>query len=116
MQTFFIFIEDTRNELIHEYNDCKEAFFRVINDLKHYDYKEGSITPIMLFDQLNRFDKSVIFWGLMNSDISKISFGNENLPTFIRKYLLERMVHFHHYGIINDFDISYKNEIKSVSE
>ena len=105
---------DSRNEFEHEYKLAKKEFSDIYSQLVQFDEFSDSVTPLDLFEGINANDSNVLFWMLMDKkNIIEIN-DNKNLPEFIRKYVVERAVHFCHYGLIEEFQIEFENKLQSI--
>ncbi len=109
-------LEDSKKELEHEFYDCYDSLERMKNQFLNYEKGDDSVTALTLFEGLNRFDKSVIFWGLIKKDLALQILNNRALPKLISTYFIERLAHYVHYGIIEDFEVELKGNQTLLSE
>lgn len=107
--------ENVRDEAIKEVSLARVDMRELIDKLVNFIEFNETLKPIHLFEMLNEYEADSLRWLLVSkNDIDKI-YQNRRLPSFIRKYILERAVHYVHYGIIEDFSMRINGEMRKLS-
>lgn len=103
-------VEDVQNEVIKEVVLAQLDVKQFVDELENFVEFSQSLKPINLFENLNNYEADTLRWMLITPENVNKIYQNRRLPSFIRKYVLERAVHYVHYDILGEFDMRIDGE------
>ncbi len=87
------------SEILH----VKDLIQKLDEMIIQFENFTETITPLEMYDFINEIEDNMLFWYAYSNVFPKKSFveifDNKELPLFVKKYFLERMVYLIDYGI-----------------